>query len=56
MKAFREASLAMGADLVLDLLEFPDDLEGNAAVRQQLQGVLQRGPRPPVSPALRPKP
>jgi len=41
MDAFRAACEALGAALVVDLLEYPDDAAGNAAVRALLEHQLE---------------
>jgi len=40
MRAFRAACEALGASLVLDLLDFPDSAAGNAAIRALLEREL----------------
>jgi hypothetical protein len=41
MDAFRIACEALGASLVLDLVDYPDDAAGNGAVRSLLEHELQ---------------
>lgn len=52
MRAFRAACEALGAALVLDLLDFPDDAAGNQAIRALLERELTRS-RPTSGDAAR---